>query len=98
MKIPANANRRRLAQELADAGLEVRMGDQIEVLAGDSAKAAAVIAAHDPTPTRAERLAAIGLTDEQAAFRLVQVRGAQAPAWAKALVAQLLTRIDQVLS
>ena len=47
----------------------------------------AVLAAHNPAPTRAQRLAAKGMTPLQAAILLVLHKRLTAPAWARALVA-----------
>ena len=58
-----------------------------EADATDRVKAAAILAAHDPSPTREQRLAARGLTPLQAALLLVVRKGLAAPAWARALVA-----------
>ena len=49
--------------------------------------AASVLAAHDPSPTRDQRLSARGLTPLQAAMLVVLRKGTAAPAWAKTLVA-----------
>lgn len=55
---------------------------------------AAIVAAHDSTPTREQRLRAAGFSPMEAALLLILARGANAPAWARALVANLVSRID----
>ena len=60
-------------------------------------QAAAILAAHDPAPTLAQRLRAVGFTLREAALFLVirELRGgAPAPAWAAALLSQAATQVD----
>lgn len=61
----------------------------------DHARAVDVIAAHDPTPTRAQKIVKANLGGEiHAAVVLVVARGADAPQWAKDVLAAETARID----
>ena len=47
---------------------------------------------------RAEKLAAAGIDETEAAFRLVQMCGERAPDWAHEVVAKYLEKLNQALS
>ena len=55
----------------------------------DHETVAAIVAAHDPAPTRAQRLAAKGISEREAALVLVLRKGTLAPDWAKNIVRDL---------
>lgn len=76
------------AAEIPIAGCDSKGGVQFTAAAtdADKARAAEILAAHDPSPSRAELLAKAGISEREAAFALVHVHGAMAPAWALAVV------------
>lgn len=98
ISLPENYNEKKLAAELNASGIEYMISEGIlTVLNGDPAIAQSVLSAHDPTPTRAEKLAAMGLNETDEAIRLVQLQGDGAPSWAKDIVAAYLNRINSAL-
>ena len=98
-------NVEKLDVELRAAGLPIDGCDSDggiqwdgEPTAEQLTSAAAVQAAHDPTPTRAQALAARGLNETDEAIRLVQIMGDSAPQWAKDAVQAYLARMADVIS
>jgi hypothetical protein len=96
----------KLCDELAALGIPSIVTDD-DVQVNDATTAAqqgqilAVIAAHDPTPTRAQRLREIGLTEREAALLLLlrqAAGGPQAPAWSRAVASAFTSAIDAALS
>lgn len=59
--------------------------------------AAAVVAAHDPSPTRAEKLRAAGISEREAALALVAFDGDGAPGWALEVVASIASAARKAL-
>jgi hypothetical protein len=95
-------NSSKLQAELLAAGIPIESCDSTgrivyrpEATEQHRQQASQVLAAHDATPTRAQRLSdELGMSEDQVAFLLVAARGQNAAPWARARVQAMLQRID----
>lgn len=99
-----SVNVTKLDQELKASGVPIdgvstnsdgsaRVDFSASATAAHMATAAAIVAAHDPSPTREQKLRALGIDPRLAAFVLVMKQGAAAPQWAQDLVAQAVQQL-----
>lgn len=94
----------KLDRELRAAGLPIQGCDStgrvvwdMDPTSAQRAKADAVLAAHDSSLTLQQALAAAGVDETEAAFRLLQMKGPLAPQWAKDLANAYIQRITEIV-
>jgi len=94
-------NATKLDQELRAAGIPMdgcsssgRIDFRPEATPAQREQAARILAAHDPSDTRAQKLARLGMTESLAALILVQTRGSGAPRWATDELSRLSAAIE----